>query len=27
VNAVLNGLAVKLRPAEVESDKAAGKAR
>jgi transcription antitermination protein NusB len=27
VNAVLNGLAPKLRPAEVEADKAAGKAR
>ncbi len=27
VNAVLNGLAVQLRPAEVEADKAAGKAR
>ncbi len=27
VNAVLNGLAAKLRPAEVEADKATGKAR
>jgi transcription antitermination protein NusB len=27
VNAVLNGLAPKMRPAEVEADKAAGKAR
>jgi transcription antitermination protein NusB len=27
VNAVLNGLAPKLRPAEVDADKAAGRAR